>query len=307
MIKRYLIVAAVSVILAVAATYVIDPSGNVSAPGNVSAGNSCSTCAGALDLPAGTDPGPSPNPNTFTLYGPPTGTPSQGWHLPPNAVGFLQNDGAGNLGWGTPSGGGGGGGGTTYTGYGTEFPVTDPTTILFAWHNQGGATETARTHALFLSAPSDGGTNTIRGREVTAGAPPYSVVIGIVPQITYNYNNVGLYATDGTKLITLAVTTPPNGGGMQVASFPSFNAGSGGSQIAMTNVQPVGLWYLKVLDDGTNLNWYWSVDGQDFTLIYSAGRTAFLSSVSAVGYYAGSHHATAPAGVLLVSFVTGNS
>lgn len=278
--------------------------GAISSPSSVSAGTACPTCAGALDLQAGSDPGTVAN--TFTLAAPAAMTAPVIWYGPTApCAGYVSVDITGHL--SCSAGTGSGGGGSSYAGFGVEFPISDPTLTAFTWRNQGGATETARTQALFLSAPADSATNTVRGREIAATAAPFSVTIGIVPQITLNYHSAGLYVTDGTKVLTLGVTTPSNGGGLQVASFPSFNAGSSGSQLATTNIQPVGLWYLKVLDDGTNLTWYWSVDGQDFTQIYSAGRTAYLSSISAIGYFASAHNSTTPAGVLLVSFAKGTS
>lgn len=280
--------------------------GAISSPSSVSAGSACPTCAGALDLQAGSDPGTVAN--TFTLAAPAAMTAPVIWYGPTApCTGYAFVDAAGHLSCNAGTGSGGGGG-SSYAGFGVEFPITDPTLTAFTWRNQGGATETARTQALFLSAPSDSSTNTIRGREIAATAAPVSVTIGIVPQITFNYGNAGLYVTDGTKVTALMISTPANGGGMQIVNFNSFNeCGGCGSVVLATNVQAVPLWYLKVLDDGTNLHWYWSVDGQDFTQLYTASRTGFLSSISAIGYYAGAHNSGNAAGVLLVSFAKGTS
>ena len=53
-----------------------------------------------------------------------------------------------------------------------------------------------------------------------------------------------------------------------------------------------GLWFFKFQDDGTNLNFYNSQDGINFTLLYSQTRTHFLTggpTGAALGWYNGNN------------------
>jgi hypothetical protein len=79
----------------------IDGSGNLSIPGSLTTNTSCSGCAGAIDLPAGTDPGAAESGNAASLIGPAAMTSSFRWRLPSaDAAGAIVSDGAatpGNL------------------------------------------------------------------------------------------------------------------------------------------------------------------------------------------------------------------
>jgi hypothetical protein len=86
---------------------------------------------------------------------------------------------------------------------GNYYSATDPTLTTFSWRNQGTATVTPRNRSIYLFAPAISG-DQIRGQEVAAPAPPVSFTVGFVPHIhNQNYNSVGIYATDGTKLVTM--------------------------------------------------------------------------------------------------------
>lgn len=290
----------------IAGTYSVDTSGNVAGNSFTASNSSCPGCAGAIDLPAGSDPGTKPN--SFTWAAPATMTAPVIWYGPgAPCSGYVFIDATGHTSC-TAGTGGGGGGGSTYTGFGSTFPITDPTLTAFTWRNQGGATETLRGASLYLVAPTDGSSNAVRGREIAAAAPPFSVTIAIVPQLSAAYNAAGLYVTDGTKVECYQIGTAALSGGMQLAVFNSFNEpGSSGSSLASAAVLPVGLWYLKVVDDGTNLTWLWSANGFDFIQFSRAPRLTYLSAISAMGYFVGAHNGTFPAGVTLVSFATGTN
>lgn len=193
-------------------------------------------------------------------------------------------------------------GSSGYVGYGSEFPITDPTLTAFTWRNQGSATVASRTRSLFLTAPAVAGTN-VRGREISAPAPPVSITICLVPQLhAQNFNQCGLYVTDGTKLIEMAVGV---GTFLIVQSLATVT--SSGSALSNPGRVPGSPVFLKVVDDGVNLSWYWSTNGVDFFQVYSAGRTAYLSSIAAIGFFADSENASWPCGINLLSWAQGTS
>jgi hypothetical protein len=182
--------------------------------------------------------------------------------------------------------------------------VTNPASVSFSWLNQGGATENVGSASRYLLAPTDGATNQIRGRQVATTESPESVVAGLIPQLNnQNYNACGIYVSDGTKIITLTVL---QGGTLQVNECTNFDTFS--STVATTGFgyefSPV---FLKILDDGTNLKFYWSTDGNNFVLLYSQARLSFLASVSYFGYFAESNNSTWTAAALLVSWAIGTS
>jgi hypothetical protein len=80
-------------------TATMDNSGNISIPGNLISGSACNGCAGAVDLPAGTDPGPAQAANSFSWIAPQSIASSFRWKVPAaDAAGAIVSDGAGTPG-----------------------------------------------------------------------------------------------------------------------------------------------------------------------------------------------------------------
>lgn len=199
--------------------------------------------------------------------------------------------------WAPMSGGGGSGGAAPW------LSIVNPVTVGFSWLNQGGATENVGGASRFLLAPTSSG-DQVRGRQIAASAPPFSVTAGLIPQChNQNYNQFGLYASDGTKIVshTCSNTEP--------LSINQWNNASSWSSTPLDPNIPMfpGLIFLKIYDDGTNLNFMWSVDGLNFITYYSQARLSWLASVSYFGYYANASNPTWPCAVLCVSWTTGTS
>lgn len=222
-----------------------------------------------------------------------SGTPSSGQVLTATSASAAD--------WQTPSGGGGGGSGDPWLSITNPGSGGSPPT--FSWRNQGGATETVGANSRYLLAPAGSGNN-VRGREIACPSTPYSISIGIVPVTFYNYNTCGLYVTDGTKLVCLALTTPSNGY-LNVDEYASVS--SFGANLVNPQCMPITPTFLKVVDDGTNLTWKYSPDGSNWVQIYQASRTAYLSSPTDVGFFAESNSSSYPCGILLVSWAQGTS
>ena len=81
------------------ATATIDNSGNISIPGNLTTNTGCSSCAGAIDLRQGTDPGAGQAANSFSWIAPASIGSSFRWKVPAaDAAGAIVSDGHGTPG-----------------------------------------------------------------------------------------------------------------------------------------------------------------------------------------------------------------
>jgi len=188
----------------------------------------------------------------------------------------------------------------TENGVGYQIPYGDPTLVSFGWRNQGGATATTRAKSIYLYAPAGSG-DQLRGYEIAAPSPPWSVTVRMIPQLhSQNYNQCGLYCSDGTKLLSLTVPSGINRWNT-VSSFSATVVNPGFVNWGLTAM------FITVLDDGTDLKWFWSVNAYDFIQVYTASRTSWLSSVSYVGLYVDSNNSTWPVGMSLLSWVQGTS
>lgn len=172
--------------------------------------------------------------------------------------------------------------GTSYQWYYSGYPVPNlPANTSFSWRNQGGAT--VNTNGIMdLAAPSSG-SDEVRGQEISLPTTPFTIDACFTVQ-NYQANYVsfggGLYESDGTKLLTWSPVVF-TGGAPYLAvgewnSVTSFSAFAfGGSQTALVAGGP---YCLRWNDNGTNNNFYLSKNyGFSWTLIYSAGRTAWLT------------------------------
>lgn len=190
------------------------------------------------------------------------------------------------------------------------YNFTDPTKPTFSWRNQGTATLGTSGKSLFLLAPTSAGDN-IRGQEISAPSTPWSITIAMAPLIPGALNNyalAGLYVSDGTKLVTAAVSNANYGSlaGFGVATFSSVSAYN--STVSAPGIS-LGLPFLilKVLNDGTNLKWYTSIDGTNFVLLYTSTVTNYLSAASFVGWMVNCSNSTYPAAAQLLSWAQGTS
>lgn len=71
--------------------------------------------------------------------------------------------------------------GSSWEHYGPIYPLSPADDSNFSWVNQGSATITTTSGGLVLYAPSNGGSDNLRGRFATLPSPPYTVTIGFYP------------------------------------------------------------------------------------------------------------------------------
>lgn len=175
--------------------------------------------------------------------------------------------------------GGGGGGGSS--GPGASGYYTRPALGAFTWYNQGtaAATDNPQPGPLTMSAPVAAGLNFVLLGQAVPASRPWTVT-GYVrrQQDVQNYLAAGVAAMDtvsGRVLffylqwvnaqIQLLVT--------EANSVTSYNANP--FELACPAVNEG--WF-RITDDGTNINFLFSVDGFDFIAVYSQARTAWLTN-----------------------------
>ena len=182
--------------------------------------------------------------------------------------------------------------------------VPGPFTALpsFSWRNQGLAsiiTEAGDTE--FLIAPLATGDD-YKCREINVpGSTPWTITVCLLPCTPkVNYSSVGLFLSDGTKLITLPVDGQTNfkvaiGQFSSVSSYSSTPLDLGG--IATINSLPI---MARITDDGTNHIFGVSSDGVNW---YTAqqSRTAYMTATK-IGYCANSNNATSAAAVRIINW-----
>lgn len=108
-----------------------------------------------------------------------------------------------------------------------------------------------------------------------------SLLIGISA-----FEQFGMMVSDGTKIETLGLLfhTVPSGA-WQITDYnnTTTSAGSGGTSAISFNTKSSVFW-MRVTNDGTHRNYYLGIDGVNWSLIYQASATSFLTE-TAVGMF----------------------
>jgi len=154
----------------------------------------------------------------------------------------------------------------------------------FTWLNQGGSSLTTTagyTDAFLLGAL----TNQFRGRYTTAPTPPYTwtVFIGDVLNLTSS-NIKGMFLRDNSgKLIIYGVT---HEGILRIQKFDSVTSFNSNYTMAQNwyigFINSTGFW-LRIVDDNTNRNYQFSIDGYNWFTIHTTTNTDFLTQ-NFIGY-----------------------
>jgi hypothetical protein len=165
----------------------------------------------------------------------------------------------------------------------TGAKLTLPNSGSFSWVNQGGASITTTNGVDVLTTPT--GTNQVRGRSVAA-SNPMTVKARLSPSTFVGGNStVGLFVSDGTKLVTWEAATTFGGNHMRTAKWTtvsSFSATYTNYSTLMYGITPK---WIGLTDNGTNLLFLLSDNGINWTQVESRARLDFLASVSTVGWF----------------------
>jgi hypothetical protein len=202
--------------------------------------------------------------------------------------------------------------GTAWTYTAASFVSTPPSLTAFSGFNMGTSLCTSAASVSYngigaLKAPTNSG-DCVRGQQIALPATPFTVDACFVQNaLTINsFNALGIYVTDGTKLVFFNGSTAAVSGGFPTINIGNYNTAISFNGQAVSN-QPFiplsGKYCYRWHDDGTNVEFYTSLTGTG-TAAYSAtdpnwqqfatlGRTAFLTPTN-IGWAEDTFQTTQP-------------
>lgn len=188
-----------------------------------------------------------------------------------------------------------GSGGGNISGYGPLFPLTDPTLQTWAWVNQGDATVATNVVAgskwISLEAPIQASRNLRIRKKATPSAPYVVDVTFLVTRPVWGDAGVAgvLWRESSSgKLVTYTTLILSGAAKLSGDKWNSpTSANSGYFQFVAPGIG-VGLVF-RLLDDGTNRECWLSLDGLNFILVHSVGRTDFMTA-DEIGFLAEGYH-----------------
>ncbi|MGH6796567.1 MAG: hypothetical protein ACREDH_15540 [Methylocella sp.] len=176
-------------------------------------------------------------------------------------------------------------GGVISTSAGSRFsavPTQAGTGFSSFLHTGGNSTKADKPNGIVVSTSNTG--DLIMVDLTTVPSTPYAFDLNLLAVAQGSgYIGYGLVGwSDGTKYLLLRMLQLYGETQILVDTWNAYN--SHGSIVYGGNyTHPCGQSeWLRIHDDGTNLNFYSSPDGAAFALIYQQGRTSYLSSPSHV-------------------------
>jgi hypothetical protein len=172
------------------------------------------------------------------------------------------------------------------------------------WFNQNTNTITSRDWGDFMYCPDTGGTGSIsiRGREKAYPTPPFTLDIALqFVGYARNYTQFGLMTRDsGSGRI---VTFGPSVASLYILRYDSATAINGIEEQAELPMMAGSPMYLRIVDGGTNIQYWWSVNGEDWINFRTTlSRTFWLASPDKIGFFVNNQTNFFPVGVTLLSW-----
>lgn len=171
---------------------------------------------------------------------------------------------------------GAGGGGYSFEGFGNLLTIAGLTNIPAASAN---ITKTDGTKAHKFSWTASG-SNTVQGATMAVPATPWNLYCRFIPAKTTFSGNVqfGLIVRNSVsgKLILFAFNSNTN---ISVQNW--INPTTFSSQVTTVSTQPI--YWLRINNDGTNLNFYTGTNGIDWDLFSTQTLASFIGSVDQAG------------------------
>jgi hypothetical protein len=183
------------------------------------------------------------------------------------------------------NGASGSGGGTALPPIVDGIPVGRPAAAAFTQRNFGTTTLVDHTNGpATLIIPAQNA-DQIRGIEqVVPQSGPYTITVKLASStFNSNYWQAGIYLVDSNGLLTTFQTEQASNF-LNVSHWNSVSSWNKDVKFVQLT-QKTSTW-LRINNDGTNLNFYVSSDGADWTLFYSEAKTSFLgSTIVGAGVY----------------------
>lgn len=168
--------------------------------------------------------------------------------------------------------------GSTWFQYGPIFPFTRPP-LAASWTGvgiSGSTTLTDSNAGVYLTTPSS--TGTYRFAEINYPTAPWTITACFVHScgLTNNARIPALIMYDGTKVQSFGLASDTAVMNLNVSNFTTVTAFSTNPLLNRFSWTGPLIW-LRMQDDNTNRNYYYSVDGVNWILAYTIGRTNFLT------------------------------
>lgn len=171
-------------------------------------------------------------------------------------------------------------------------PFFDPTAFTWSWVNQHGATVNTRGQNLVFNRPNDSSGSSAANASLyltTLPSAPYTITAGlqtILPAVDNTAAGICIYNASSTKSINQFVfsNTLFASFGTEINQFDSPTAFNG--NVSNVNYISCGvlLWF-RIQDDGTNRNYYISMNGFDWALVISTLNTDFITTATNCGVF----------------------
>jgi len=173
--------------------------------------------------------------------------------------------------------------GNNWIPWGPIFPFSSPSLNDFTWINQGSGTAVETGGGIYLNSPSGGGGN-LRILKKSAPSTPYSIISFMLPRMfKENYQKVGMIWRESSSGKLALFTFGDSASEIKIQRYDSPTSFNSTMQSVIPELVIHGLW-MKIKDDGTNREYYWSVDGQNWEIIYTELSTDFISA-DEVGFF----------------------
>lgn len=196
--------------------------------------------------------------------------------------------------------------GSAWVPWGPLFPLTAPPTGSWSWVNQGSSTITETKDALILLGAASGNTANLVAR-VLGSYPttPFTITAYVVAApIFKNNHGWGLILrqsgagtgqnrvrTFGLAQFAASATIP--GQALQVWGAASVTTGYSDFPFAQP-VLEAARWF-RLSDNGTNLTYSTSGDGQNWMQLFTESRTAYLlQGPDQIGFFAATQNTATP-------------
>lgn len=181
--------------------------------------------------------------------------------------------------------------------------ITQPVLSSFStWVNQGSATFVDNGDGtVSVIAPPVPGDNVRAVVKSTPGST-WTVTAGMLLsfRLSANYSRAGICLRDSsTGKMILFLSGYPTTHALNVEYWDSATANS---SIPYTAAGLANKIWFRIVLDSTNLNFYYSFDGNNFTQTYQAAKNTFLANIDQVGLFSYSNTSTAGQNVIATCF-----
>lgn len=156
--------------------------------------------------------------------------------------------------------------------------------FTFDGHSLAGTpTAVQQSDSIYLFHPGVNGDSLIE-LYISAPATPYTVIAKaeILGLASWGAISGGIYFGDGTKLYGVGVQC--NNNSIIVTRWNSVTSFSL-SPVTLTGSLHSRIVWFKIRDDGTNRIWSCSIDGLNWVVLLTEGRTTFMGASTRIGAY----------------------